>query len=77
MLLVVRALLLVMSRWVKPILCPILVGRDKELRTLTGALDRTQRSSGCVVIVTGDAGVGKTMMPLTDGMTTVLGLVGA
>jgi hypothetical protein len=61
-LLVVRALLLVMSRWVKPILCPILVGRDKELRTLTGALDRTQRGSGCVVIVTGDAGVGKSAL---------------
>jgi len=29
---------------------------------LTGALDRTQRGSGCVVIVTGDAGVGKSAL---------------
>ncbi|MFI0348958.1 AAA family ATPase [Actinomadura sp. 9N407] len=39
-----------------------LVGRTEELGTLTGALDRAAAGSAGVVLVSGDAGVGKTTL---------------
>lgn len=39
-----------------------LVGRDAALRTLTSCLDRTEAGSGDLVLITGDAGIGKSRM---------------
>jgi class 3 adenylate cyclase len=39
-----------------------LVGRDLELATLTGLLDRSVSGRGCVVCVVGPAGIGKTRL---------------
>ncbi|OBH99448.1 adenylate/guanylate cyclase domain-containing protein [Mycobacterium sp. E2733] len=39
-----------------------LVGRDLELTTLTGLLDRSVSGRGCVVCVVGPAGIGKTRL---------------
>ena len=61
--------LMVMSRAVKPMLCPVLAGRDAELQTLTAALERAENGSGGVVVLTGDAGVGKSR--LTREITTL------
>src|SRR5690242_11396143 len=41
--------------------CQVLVGRDAELGALTAALDQTSTSGGLVVL-TGEAGVGKSRM---------------
>ncbi len=43
-------------------LCPVLISRDAEVRALTAALDRAQDHDGGVVILTGDAGVGKSRL---------------
>jgi predicted ATPase len=43
-------------------LCPILVGREKELSVLEDALLSAQRGDGQVVILAGEAGMGKTRL---------------
>jgi DNA-binding CsgD family transcriptional regulator len=43
-------------------LCPVLIGRSTEVRALTQALDAAGRSQGGAVLVTGDAGVGKSRL---------------
>ena len=43
----------------RPLLCPILVGRDDEVAVLTQCLDRVQAGAGVTVVVGGEAGVGK------------------
>ena len=43
-------------------LCPILVGREKELSVLEDALLAAQRGEGQVVILAGEAGLGKTRL---------------
>lgn len=43
-------------------LCPILVARDRELSLLEDALLAAHRGSGQVVVIAGDAGVGKTRL---------------
>lgn len=43
-------------------LCPVLIGRSAELRTLTHELDAAGRSHGSAVLVTGDAGIGKSRL---------------
>jgi DNA-binding CsgD family transcriptional regulator len=43
----------------EPMLCPVLIDRRTELRTLTGALDAAGQGRGRAVFVTGDAGIGK------------------
>jgi adenylate cyclase len=41
---------------------PTLVGRDVELHTMTGMLDRSVSGHGCVIGVAGPAGIGKTRL---------------
>ena len=41
---------------------PVLLGRDGELATLTTALGRAAAGRGRLVVVTGDAGIGKTRL---------------
>jgi DNA-binding CsgD family transcriptional regulator len=43
-------------------LCPVLIGRGAELRTLTRELDAAGRSHGSAVLVIGDAGIGKSRL---------------
>lgn len=43
-------------------LCPILIGREQELHTLEEALSSTQLTGGRVVLLTGEAGIGKTRL---------------
>ena len=43
-------------------LCPVLIGRDTELRQLTDALDDAQNRQGGIIFLTGDPGVGKTRL---------------
>ncbi len=62
------------------VLCPILIGRDEELSRLEDALLSANRGEGQVVLLAGDAGMGKTRLAnelaeraLQQGMTVVLG----
>src|SRR5215469_3849604 len=43
-------------------LCPVLIGRSAEVRALTDELDGAGRSDGGTVLLTGDAGVGKSRL---------------
>jgi DNA-binding CsgD family transcriptional regulator len=43
-------------------LCPVLIGRSAEKQTLTDALDTAGQGHGGAVLVTGDAGVGKSRL---------------
>src|SRR5215469_1740941 len=43
-------------------LCPVLIGRSAEVRALTHGLDAAGRGHGGAVLVTGDAGVGKSRL---------------
>ena len=43
-------------------LCPVLVNRGAEVHALTTALDRVQAGDAGVLILTGDAGVGKSRL---------------
>src|SRR4029453_16837322 len=45
-----------------PLLCPTSIGRDVPLGTLLDALERAQAGNGSVVLLGGDAGVGKSRL---------------
>ncbi|HEV3095888.1 MAG TPA: AAA family ATPase [Candidatus Dormibacteraeota bacterium] len=45
-------------------LCPVLVGRERELSLLEDALLAAHRGNGQVIVIGGDAGVGKTRLAL-------------
>ncbi|MGO8947991.1 MAG: helix-turn-helix transcriptional regulator [Ktedonobacterales bacterium] len=47
---------------VKPILCPILIGRGPYLSALKKCLDEAAAGHGQVVLVTGEAGIGKSRL---------------
>jgi len=44
------------------LLCPVLVGRDRELGELRSALDRVARGHGATLVIVGEAGVGKSRL---------------
>ena len=44
------------------VLCPVMIGRDKELTQLEEALQGAVRGAGQVVMLAGDAGIGKTRL---------------
>jgi DNA-binding CsgD family transcriptional regulator len=46
----------------EPMLCPVLIGRAAELRSVVHALDKAGEGNGSVLFVTGDAGVGKSRL---------------
>ncbi|HWN01199.1 MAG TPA: BREX system ATP-binding domain-containing protein, partial [Streptosporangiaceae bacterium] len=48
--------------------CPVVVGRDVELAALAGMFSRAAGGRGTCVVITGEAGIGKTRL-LTEATT--------
>lgn len=46
----------------KPIICPILIGRQSELTILHALIGQTKSAQGQVVLISGEAGVGKSRL---------------
>jgi predicted ATPase len=46
----------------RPALCPVLVGRDEEARRLHAALTRARAGDGGMVLLAGEAGIGKSRL---------------
>src|SRR3712207_6543797 len=46
------------------VVSPVLVGRERELALLASALDRAEAGEPAVVVIAGEAGVGKTRLVL-------------
>jgi predicted ATPase len=45
-----------------PIICPIVIGRSAELTALHFLLERTKSGKGQVVLLSGEAGIGKSRL---------------
>jgi DNA-binding CsgD family transcriptional regulator len=48
----------------RQILCPVVVGRHEELALLQAVLDEARAGRGCLVLIRGEAGVGKSRLTL-------------
>ena len=46
----------------RPVLCPVVVGRDDELRLLAVSLDAACERRGGAIVLSGEAGIGKTRL---------------
>ncbi len=46
----------------KSIVCPDLIGREKDLESLTRLIEQTAHSNGQVALVAGEAGIGKSRL---------------
>lgn len=46
----------------QPIICPIVVGRERQLRALAELMARLHQGAGGVLLVSGEAGIGKTRL---------------
>ena len=46
----------------KPIICPILIGRQVEVTTLYALIDQARSTQGQVVLISGEAGIGKSRL---------------
>lgn len=46
----------------RPIVCPTVVGRERQLDTLFGLLERLTVGSGATLLLSGEAGIGKTRL---------------
>jgi predicted ATPase len=46
----------------RPVLCPVVVGRDDELRLLAGSLDAVCEGRGGAIVLSGEAGIGKSRL---------------
>jgi predicted ATPase len=46
----------------KPIVCPVLVGRDAHLEALLHCLDHAKAGLGQTVLITGEGGIGKSRL---------------
>lgn len=45
-----------------PIASPLLIGREREMRTLEGLLQEARHGRGSMAVISGDAGIGKTRL---------------
>ncbi|WP_376794212.1 helix-turn-helix transcriptional regulator [Thermogemmatispora sp.] len=45
-----------------PVLCPVCIGRADHLTALCSAIDQARSGKGCVVLISGEAGIGKTRL---------------
>ncbi|MGH2559704.1 MAG: ATP-binding protein, partial [Thermomicrobiales bacterium] len=64
----------------KPIVCPVLVGREEQVEALESALARTRDGAGQVLLLPGEAGIGKSRLiavararAATEGCLVLLG----
>lgn len=46
----------------RPLLCPILLGRSAQCSALEQALDQARAGSGPTVVISGEAGIGKSRL---------------
>jgi predicted ATPase len=46
----------------RPVLCPVVVGRDDELRLLAASLDAAREGRGGAILISGEAGIGKSRL---------------
>lgn len=46
----------------KPVICPVLIGRQVELTTLHALIDQARKGQGQMVLLSGEAGIGKSRL---------------
>ena len=55
----------------KPIVCPVLIGREADLSALHALIDQAKRGEGQVAMMSGEAGIGKSRL-VAEGKTYAL-----